>query len=209
MDTLLKKARVIAVVTLHNLKDAIPLARALQAGGISTIEITLRTEIALDAIIAIHQAYPELTIGAGTVLTPHQLRSVQEQGASFAVSPGFLPSLGEAAQNLKMPFLPGVCTPSEIMAALSLGFHCLKLFPAEWAGGAAMLRQYHTVFPDIRFCPTGGVTESKLSEYLQLPNVLAVGGTWMTPTSLIAHQDFDAIHALAERAVQTAAKYPI
>jgi 2-dehydro-3-deoxyphosphogluconate aldolase/(4S)-4-hydroxy-2-oxoglutarate aldolase len=182
------------------LEDAVPLARALYEGGLGTIEIALRTAAAPAAIAAIARELPQVTIGAGTLLRAADGAAAVHAGARFLVSPGTVPELAAAALAAELPYLPGVATPSEIMAARALGVCVMKFFPAEALGGAAYLRALAPVFPGVAFCPTGGIDEEKAAEYLSLPNVAMVGGSWMAPQEAVAAGDWVRIRRLAERA---------
>jgi len=191
---------VIPVVVIEEAAAAPLLAKALLAGGVRTIEITLRTPAALDAIRAIAQSVPEMTIGAGTVLSPDDLDAAIAAGARFALAPGATPKLMRAARKASIPFIPGVATASEIMRGHALGYRCFKFFPAEQLGGAEALKSLAGPLPDARFCPTGGITPAKAASYLKLANVLCVGGSWVTPADKIKAGDWDAISALAAQA---------
>lgn len=197
---LMRDGPVIPVIVIETLEQAVPLARALVAGGVRVLEVTLRTPVALDAVRAISAEVPDALVGVGTVTTPAQLDAAREAGACFAVSPGLTPALAEAARRGALPLLPGVMTPSEVMRARDAGFTELKLFPAQQAGGAAMLRALHGPFPELKFCPTGGVTPANARDLLALPNVACVGGSWLTPPAALAAGDWAAITALAHAA---------
>lgn len=200
IEDVLSLSPVIAVVTIADAAHAAPLARALVAGGVPAIEITLRTPAAMAAIEAAAQVQGAV-VGAGTVLSAQDLRAAGESGAVFAVSPGGTPSLLEAGLKGAMPLLPGVATASELMVGLELGYARFKFFPAEPAGGPAMLKALAGPFPRATFCPTGGVTLDNAPSYLSLPNVVCVGGSWLAPEALMAAGDWDAIEALARTAV--------
>lgn len=191
---------VVAVVVVERLADAVPMARALVAGGVRAIEVTLRTPVALDAMRAIAAEVPGAHVGAGTVVTPADLAAAERAGARFAVSPGATATLVAAAADSALPWLPGVATASEAMAALERGHRYLKLFPAEAAGGVALLRGLHGPLPGLRFCPTGGITPASAGNYLALPNVACVGGSWLTPADRMAAGDWPRIEALAREA---------
>ncbi|HEX5776105.1 MAG TPA: bifunctional 4-hydroxy-2-oxoglutarate aldolase/2-dehydro-3-deoxy-phosphogluconate aldolase [Caulobacteraceae bacterium] len=192
---------VIAVVTIHDAAHAQPLARALVAGGIPAIEITLRTPAAMAAIEAA-AGVEGAVVGGGTVLSAQDLRASAEAGAVFAVSPGATPKLLEAGRGGPIPLLPGVATASELMAGLELGYSRFKFFPAEAAGGAAVLKGLAGPFPQARFCPTGGVSLDNARDYLALPNVVCVGGSWLAPEKLMAAGDWAGVEALARTAVE-------
>jgi len=198
--SLLDVVPVLPVVVLERREDAVPVARALVAGGLPAIELTLRTPAALDAIRAISAEVPEILVGAGTVVTPGQAKQALDAGAGFLVSPGSTPALVSAMAETGLPFLPGTSTVSEVLAALELGLTELKFFPAEAAGGAAYLRSVAGPVPAARFCPTGGITPDSAPGYLALPNVGCVGGSWLTPPDLVARGDWAAITALAAKA---------
>ena len=200
----LEEQRVVAVVTIERATDALPLADALCAGGVRVVEITLRSDAARAAIEAVAKARPEAIVGAGTVRDARSLRGARDAGAQFVVSPGFTPALHAAAAAAAVPWLPGVATASEILLAQEAGHALLKFFPAEAAGGTRALRAFAAVFPEVAFCPTGGVTAENLRGYLELPNVACVGGTWLAPQALIARQDWAGIQELAARAVELA-----
>jgi 2-dehydro-3-deoxyphosphogluconate aldolase / (4S)-4-hydroxy-2-oxoglutarate aldolase len=200
MHALFRGVSVIPVLTIEREVDAVPLARALYDGGLRVIEVTLRTEGAVAAIAAIVAELPEVTVGAGTLLRAADVAAARTAGAGFLVSPGFTPELAAAALATELPYLPGVATPSEVMAARSLGICVMKLFPAEALGGVAFLRALAPVFLGIAFCPTGGVDERIAAHYLALPNVPFVGGSWMAPRDAVAAGDWARIRRLAERA---------
>ena len=201
IEEIMTLSPVIAEVTVSEAARAAPLAQALVKGGVRAIEITLRTPAALAAIEAAAQVEGAV-VGAGTVLSIQDLRAATEAGAKFAVSPGSTPSLLEAARAAPIPLLPGVATASELMQGLELGYSNFKFFPAEAAGGAAVLKGLAGPFPQAKFCPTGGVTLDNAGDYLSLPNVVCVGGSWLAPDKLTAAGDWDAIEALARSAVE-------
>jgi 2-dehydro-3-deoxyphosphogluconate aldolase / (4S)-4-hydroxy-2-oxoglutarate aldolase len=202
MDALavMKAGPVIPVIVIADLAQAVPLAKALVAGGVRVLEVTLRTPAGLDAIKAIAREVPDAIVGVGTVTAPEDLVQARAAGAQFAVSPGLTPALAEAARQSGIPCLPGVMTPSDVIAARAAGFRQLKLFPAQQAGGLGMLKAMHGPFPDIVFCPTGGVTEQTAPEFLSLPNVACVGGSWLTPKAVVDAKDWAEITRLAARA---------
>ncbi|MDO4997038.1 MAG: bifunctional 4-hydroxy-2-oxoglutarate aldolase/2-dehydro-3-deoxy-phosphogluconate aldolase [Neisseria sp.] len=191
---------VIPVIAIDKLADAVNLAQALVAGGIPTLEITLRTEHGIKAIELIKKEVPNAIVGAGTVINAEQLAQVRDAGASFAISPGFNAVFAKAAEHSDIPVIPGIATPGELMLALEHGIDTCKLFPAEVVGGQAMLKALYGPFPNVKFCPTGGITPQTAPEYLRLPNVLCVGGSWLTPKDLIAQGDWDGITKLAREA---------
>ena len=192
--------RVLPVVVITDVAHAVPLAHALLEGGIDAIEITLRHPSALACIEAVAREVPEIKLGAGTLLDAADVRRVMDAGASFALSPGCTPALAQAAVAAGLPFIPGVMTPSEAMAARSMGFSLMKLFPAVQAGGVAMLKAMSSPLADLRFCPTGGVTPDNLASFLQLSNVAMVGGSWLAPAALMASGNWSEISRLAREA---------
>jgi 2-dehydro-3-deoxyphosphogluconate aldolase/(4S)-4-hydroxy-2-oxoglutarate aldolase len=197
---LLSRAPVLPVLVVEDVDTAVPLARALTAGGLPVLEITLRTDSALEVVRRIAGEVPQAVVGVGTVTRPAQLEEAAEAGARFAVSPGLPPALAAAAPDAPIPLLPGVQTATEAMAAQDLGFHLLKLFPASVAGGVAALKALGGPLPDLRFCPTGGISASTFREYLALPNVICVGGSWVAPPAAVAARDWQRITLLAEEA---------
>ncbi|MGD9958212.1 bifunctional 4-hydroxy-2-oxoglutarate aldolase/2-dehydro-3-deoxy-phosphogluconate aldolase [Nocardioides sp.] len=199
-QSLLSVVPVVPVVVIDELAHAVPVARALVAGGLPVIELTLRTPVALDAIRAIADEVPEILIGAGTIVTPAQAAAAQDAGAQFLVSPGATASLLAAMTATGLPFLPGTATVSEVLAALEKGISELKFFPAEASGGAAFLKSIASPVPAARFCPTGGITAATAPAYLALPNVGCVGGSWLTPADALATEDWPRIESLARDA---------
>lgn len=197
---LLDLAPVVPVVVLDDAADAVPLARALVAGGLPAIEVTLRTPAALDAVRAIAGGVPGAVVGAGTVLTPAQVTESVAAGARFLVSPGWTDVLLAAMRASGVPFLPGVSTTSEVVALLERGVREMKFFPAQAAGGTAYLKSLAGPLPQARFCPTGGIGIDSAPEYLALPNVGCVGGSWMVPADAVAAGDWARIEALARQA---------
>ncbi|MBU2089607.1 MAG: bifunctional 4-hydroxy-2-oxoglutarate aldolase/2-dehydro-3-deoxy-phosphogluconate aldolase [Alphaproteobacteria bacterium] len=206
LETLLKGVPVIPVLAIRDLAQAVPLARALVAGGLPVLEITLRTPAALEAIRAIKGEVEGALVGVGTVLRPDDLDRAAAAGAVFAVSPGLTEDLARAALAGPLPLLPGTATASEMMRARELGFTAVKFFPAAQAGGPAALKAVAPVLPEMRFCPTGGVSAANMAEYLALPNVFCVGGSWVAPDAAIAAGDWQAITVLASEAVGRAVK---
>jgi len=196
----MRDAPVIPVIVLEDVAHAVPLARALVAGGIRMLEVTLRTPAALACIEAIAREVPEAVAGAGTVRSAADARAAKDAGARFAVSPGYTSKVGQACRDLGLPLLPGVATGSEIMMASEDGYTELKFFPAMQAGGPAMLKAWSGPFTDVRFCPTGGVSVANAKEFLALPNVVCVGGSWLTPGDAVAGGDWDRITRLAREA---------
>ncbi|MBK3627716.1 bifunctional 4-hydroxy-2-oxoglutarate aldolase/2-dehydro-3-deoxy-phosphogluconate aldolase [Streptomyces sp. MBT49] len=198
--SVLDLAPVVPVLVVEDVADAVPLARALVAGGLPAIEVTLRTPIALDAVRAISGAVPEAVVGAGTVITPAQVTACGEAGARFLVSPGWTEALLTAMRASGVPFLPGVSTTSEVVALLERGVREMKFFPAQAAGGTAYLRSLAGPLPQARFCPTGGIGPDNAPEYLALPNVGCVGGSWMVPADAVAARDWTRVERLARAA---------
>ena len=198
----MQDAPVIPVIVLNDVAHAVPMARALIAGGIRMLEVTLRTKQALACMEAIARDVPEAVLGAGTVRSAADARSAAGAGARFAVSPGYTPAVGQACRDLGLSLLPGVATGSEIMMSQEDGLSELKFFPAMQAGGVAMLKAWSGPFTDIRFCPTGGVTTANASELLALRNVVCVGGSWLVPADALAQGDWSRITRLARAATQ-------
>ena len=195
---------VIPVIVLNRLEDAVPMAQALVDGGVRVLEVTLRTSIALQCIEAIARHVPQAVVGAGTVRSASDVQACAMAGARFAVSPGYTHAVGDACRENGLPLLPGVATASDIMAAQEDGLTELKFFPALQAGGAAMLKAWSGPFGDVRFCPTGGVTVANAAELLALPNVVCVGGSWLTPADTLARANGAHVTALAYQACQLA-----
>jgi 2-dehydro-3-deoxyphosphogluconate aldolase / (4S)-4-hydroxy-2-oxoglutarate aldolase len=193
----MQDASVIPVIVLNDVAHAVPLARALVAGGIRMLEVTLRTPVALECIERIAKEVPEAVVGAGTVRSAADAQAAARAGAKFAVSPGYTATVGKACRDLGLALLPGVATGSEIMMAAEDGYTQLKFFPAMQAGGPAMLKAWSGPFFDIQFCPTGGVSTANAKEFLSLPNVVCVGGSWLTPADAMASGDWARITALA------------
>jgi len=196
----LKLAPVIPVFTPDDVDDAVQVAQALFRGGLPVIEVTLRTPRALDAIKAMVEAVPDAVVGAGTVLTPAQMDAAKAAGARFAVSPGATPTLYAAARDADLPYLPGVATGSELILGLEAGLDTFKFFPAVQSGGAPLLSAWHGPFADVRFCPTGGISAQTAPQFLHLPNVLCVGGSWLTTRALLQARDWAGIEQLAQQA---------
>ncbi len=205
IQRLMERAPVIPVLEVSETSQAVPLARALVAGGLPIIEITLRTDAAFGVIEAINRDVPDATVGAGTVTRPEQFDRARDAGAQFTVGPGATETLLGAAQDRGMDFLPGVVTPAEILRAQEADWQYLKFFPAEPFGGARALQSLHGPFPDVKFCPTGGVNVHNYRDYLDLPNVLCVGGSWVAPKSLVERGDWQRITELAGQAT---GRYP-
>ncbi|CDX58476.1 multifunctional 2-keto-3-deoxygluconate 6-phosphate aldolase and 2-keto-4-hydroxyglutarate aldolase and oxaloacetate decarboxylase [Mesorhizobium plurifarium] len=198
--SLLNGQPVIPVLKIANVADAVPLARALSRGGLRAIEITLRTADALEAIRRVAAEVEEAVVGAGTILDARQFDEAASAGSKFIVSPGITSQLLDAAKNGPVPLLPGAITPGEIMAAREAGLRFLKFFPAEQSGGIASLKAFASPLADVKFCPTGGITAKNAADYLSLPNVICVGGSWVAPDDLIKAGRWDEIEALAREA---------
>jgi 2-dehydro-3-deoxyphosphogluconate aldolase / (4S)-4-hydroxy-2-oxoglutarate aldolase len=201
VEATMRLAPVIPVVIIDDAKHAVPMARALVAGGIPAIEVTLRTPAALDAIRAIAAEVEGAVVGVGTVLTAKDLHAAEQAGARFAVSPGVSPKLLDAADDSALPLLPGAATASEAMNLLERGYRFLKFFPAVPAGGAKLLGAWASPLPQLRFCPTGGISLTSAPDFLALPNVLCVGGSWLTPNDKLKGGDWSGIEQLAREAV--------
>jgi 2-dehydro-3-deoxyphosphogluconate aldolase/(4S)-4-hydroxy-2-oxoglutarate aldolase len=198
MDT----SPVMPVLVIKNIEHAVPLAQALYRGGLKVLEITLRTEVALEAITLIREQLPDAIVGAGTVIDAETLMAADKAGAAFFVSPGATESLLQAAQYSTKPLLPGVATPGEAMKLYEQGYSALKFFPAQAAGGVAMLKSIGGPLPQLDFCPTGGISPANAAEYLAVPTVRCVGGSWMAPDKLVQAQDWTQIENLAREAAQ-------
>lgn len=191
---------VIPVIVIHRTEDAVPLAKALVAGGVRVLEITLRTPVAIEAIHQIVGAVPDAIVGAGTVRSAEDARAAKLAGCKFAVSPGYLPEIGDECFEIELPLLPGVSTATEILSAWAEGYDFLKLFPASAVGGVGLLKALAGPFPDVAFCPTGGITAATAPEYLALPNVPACGGSWLVPDADIQAGNWAHITQLAAEA---------
>jgi 2-dehydro-3-deoxyphosphogluconate aldolase / (4S)-4-hydroxy-2-oxoglutarate aldolase len=197
---LLDLGPVIPVIVLHRVEDAVPMARALVAGGVRVLEVTLRTPVGLACIEAIARQVPEALVGAGTIRSAADARAAKSAGSVFGVSPGYTAAVGAACRDVGLPLLPGVATSSEVMAAQADGINFLKFFPATAAGGIPMLKALAGPFPDVVFCPTGGITADTAQQFLALPNVKVCGGSWLTPADALAAGDWGRITALARAA---------
>lgn len=202
LRAVLRRAPVIPVLTVTRLAQAVPLAEALVAGGLTVLEVTLRSPIALEVISAMRRAVPDAIVGVGTLVRPEQFAQAADAGAQFGVSPGLTAALAAASASVDYPLLPGVMTPSELLAARALGFSTCKLFPAQQAGGIGMLKALHAVFPDVAFCPTGGVSRQNAAEFLAQPNVLCVGGSWVAPRDALEAGDWQQVRDLAADAAK-------
>lgn len=201
-----KAAPLIPVLHVENVGHAVPLAEALAEAGVTVLEVTLRTEAAPKVITHMRKALPQAVIGAGTITKPEQLTVVRDAGALFAVSPALTARLAEAAGTIDIPLVPGAVTPSEMLAAREHGFYELKFFPADLMGGTAALKHVLPLYPDLRFCPTGGISDANVMSYLQLDNVFATGGAWLAQRDLIEAEDWSEINARARRAVAMVTK---
>ena len=200
LETLVRAASVIPVLTVGDVEKAAPLARALKAGGLSVLEMTMRTPAALEVLAEMKRAEPDMIIGMGTIRTPEQVADAMAAGADFLVSPGLSPQLVPALLGSGLPVLPGVATAGEAMSAVEAGFEVLKFFPAEQAGGRPYLKSIAGPLPDIRFCPTGSITREMAPDYLALPNVVCVGGSWIATGAMIEANDWEMITANAAAA---------
>ncbi|GAA6815236.1 bifunctional 4-hydroxy-2-oxoglutarate aldolase/2-dehydro-3-deoxy-phosphogluconate aldolase [Helicobacter pylori] len=192
---------IVPVVVIEDIKDAVPLAQSLIEGGIHIIEVTLRSSCALEAIELIAKNVPKMRMGAGTILNPTQLEQAQNRGAEFLISPGLTIKLLEYAKKKDMPLIPGVSSSSEVMQALELGYSALKFFPAEYCGGVKLLNAFNGPFKGVKFCPTGGISTDNMHSYLNLENVLCVGGSWLTPKNLIQNKEWDKITEICKRSL--------
>lgn len=201
LHRILHLAPVVPVITVRKLEQAVPLARALLAGGIPVLEITLRTAVAFDAIRLIKKELPEAVVGAGTVLNFQDLDRAVSAGSAFVISPGVTPKLLHDATLCGVPYMPGIATVSELMTCLEHGLKTVKFFPAEAAGGVKTLKALATPFPDVRFCPTGGIDPNNLADYMAMPAVLSVGGSWLVAEHLLENGQWQEITQLAKQAV--------
>ncbi|MEZ0191695.1 bifunctional 4-hydroxy-2-oxoglutarate aldolase/2-dehydro-3-deoxy-phosphogluconate aldolase [Ralstonia solanacearum] len=205
IDSVVQAGPVIPVLQFQSVDEGVAVCRALHAGGIRTFEITLRTPVALEVIRAVARDLgSDALVGAGTLTRPEHFQQAKAAGAVFAVSPGITPALAQAQAKSGLEWLPGIATPSELILAQEFGLNTLKFFPAEAAGGIPMLKSIHGPFGDVRFCPTGGITPKTAPDYLALPNVVCVGGSWMVPKDKIAAGDWAGIKALASEAAALA-----
>ncbi|WP_459087409.1 bifunctional 4-hydroxy-2-oxoglutarate aldolase/2-dehydro-3-deoxy-phosphogluconate aldolase [Helicobacter pylori] len=192
---------IVPVVVIENIKDVVPLVQSLVEGGIHIIEVTLRSSCALEAIELIAKNVPKMRVGAGTILNPTQLEQAQNRGAEFLISPGLTIRLLEYAKKKDMPLIPGVSSSSEVMQALELGYNALKFFPAEYCGGVKLLNAFNGPFKGVKFCPTGGISADNMHSYLNLENVLCVGGSWLTPKNLIQNKEWDKITEICKQSL--------
>ncbi len=198
---ILQISPIVPVVVIENIKDAVPLAQSLIEGGIPIIEVTLRSSCALEAIELIAKNVPKMRVGAGTILNLIQLEQAQNRGAEFLISPGLTIKLLEHAKKKDIPLIPGVSSSSEVMQALELGYNALKFFPAEYCGGVKLLNAFNGPFKGVKFCPTGGISADNMRSYLNLENVLCVGGSWLTPKNLIQNKEWDKITEICKRSL--------
>jgi len=203
LAALFRQAIVIPVLTIERLEDAVPLAKALVAGGVRVLEVTLRTPVAIAAARAIMADVPEAIVGIGTILNADDLARAEALGVKFGISPGATPDLLKAAAASSLPFAPGIATASELMQALAHGFDLVKFFPAEPSGGIKALRALAGPFPDARFCPTGGIGEANAAAWLSEPNVVAVGGSWLCPAADIRSGNWAGISAICDRTMKS------
>jgi 2-dehydro-3-deoxyphosphogluconate aldolase/(4S)-4-hydroxy-2-oxoglutarate aldolase len=203
LASLLKSACVVPVITIERLEDAVPLARALVAGGVRMLEVTLRTPVAIAAARAIMAEVPEAVVGIGTILNADDFARAEALGAVFAISPGVTPDLLKAAAASSLPLAPGIASASELMLALSHGFNIVKFFPAEQSGGINALRALAGPFPEVRFCPTGGIGEANAAAWLAEPNVVAVGGSWLCPAADVRSGNWSGITAICNRTMKS------
>jgi 2-dehydro-3-deoxyphosphogluconate aldolase / (4S)-4-hydroxy-2-oxoglutarate aldolase len=200
-STVLNASPVMPVMVIQDLENAVPLAKALVAGGIRVLEITLRTPVALDAIRAIAKEVPDAIVGAGTILNEQQLQQAADAGAVFAISPGLTANLLAAAQKSSIALIPGISSLSELMLGMEYGLDHFKFFPAENAGGVPMLKAIAGPIPQVTFCPTGGISLKNYNEYLALPNVACCGGSWLAPADVVANKDWAKVTQLAQEAI--------
>ena len=203
LASLFKSARIVPVLTINRVEDAVPLARALVSGGVRVLEVTLRTPAAPEAAKAIIASVPDAVVGIGTILSADDLAGAEELGAKFGISPGATPELLKAAAASSLPFAPGIATASELMQALEQGFGVMKFFPAEQAGGIKALRALAGPFPQVQFCPTGGIGERNAPMWLAEPNVIAVGGSWLCQAADIQSGNWADITAMCARSVKS------
>lgn len=201
IDTLAAKAKILPVITIAREEDILPLADALAAGGLTALEVTLRSELGLKAIKLLREERPELIVGAGTVLDRHMLAATEAAGSQFTVTPGVTQDMLEAGVESPLPLLPGISSPSELMMGYALGYRRFKLFPAEVSGGVAAIKAFGGPFPSVRFCPTGGVGPAHLKSYMAQPNVMCVGGSWMLDSAWIKNRDWARIQECTAEAL--------
>jgi 2-dehydro-3-deoxyphosphogluconate aldolase/(4S)-4-hydroxy-2-oxoglutarate aldolase len=200
---LVKNSPILPVLQMESIEDAVNVSRALYQGGINCAEIVLRSDVALDCIRAVSEQVPEMTVGVGTLTNPQQVKDSVSAGAKFLVSPSFTKTLAAAMLDTGLPMLPGVVSPSEITQALELGINEVKFFPAEQYGGVNTIKALSSVFSQVKFCPTGGVTPHNMAEYFAIKSVFAVGGSWIAPKGLIAAKDWATITQLSQQAISS------
>lgn len=205
IEDIVRLGPVIPVLAFDSVEQGEHVSRALHAGGVKVLEITLRTPAGLQAIERASQLAPDIVVGVGTITHPEHCALAKKAGAQFGVSPGLTQDMHQAAQEAGLPLLPGVMTPTDILLALELGYDIVKFFPAQQAGGVAMLQAFHGPFPALKFCPTGGITAETAPNFLALPNVVCVGGSWLTPKAALAAQNWDELTRLARGASELAA----
>ncbi|QCJ68738.1 keto-deoxy-phosphogluconate aldolase [Providencia heimbachae] len=203
-EDILKQGPVVPVIVIKKLEQAVPLAKALMKGGVKVLEVTLRTECAIEAIRLIAKEVPDAIVGAGTVINPQQLSAVTDAGAKFAISPGLTEELLDAATKGKIPLIPGISTVSELMLGMKYGLKEFKFFPAEANGGVKALKAIAGPFSQVKFCPTGGISLVNYRDYLALNSVLCIGGSWLVPEDALANGDYEKITQLAQEAIQGA-----
>jgi len=197
---LMRRAGILPVVTVETIAQAVAIAQALAKGGLHAVEVTLRSSVAMQALGVVKREVPELLVGAGTVRSAHQANAAREQGADFLVTPATTVELAEVLAAQPLPVIPGAATPTEICTLMDFGFDALKLFPASSLGGLNMVKSLAGPFPDLALCPTGGITEAQVHDYLRQPNVLCIGGSWMVAAEWISAGKFDEVQASARRA---------
>lgn len=205
IEDIVRLGPVIPVLAFGSVEEGEHVSRALHAGGVKVLEITLRTPAGLQAIERASQLASDIVVGVGTITKPEHCALAKKAGAQFGVSPGLTKAMHQAAQDAGLPLLPGVMTPTDILVALELGYDIVKFFPAQQAGGVAMLQAFHGPFPALKFCPTGGITAETAPTFLALPNVVCVGGSWLTPKAALAAQNWDEVTRLARGASELAA----
>jgi 2-dehydro-3-deoxyphosphogluconate aldolase/(4S)-4-hydroxy-2-oxoglutarate aldolase len=205
IEDIVRLGPVVPVLAFESVEQGEHVSRALHAGGVKVLEITLRTPAGLQAIERASQLAPDIVVGVGTITEPGQCALAKKAGAQFGVSPGLTKDMHKAAQDAGLPLLPGVMTPTDILLALELGYEIVKFFPAQQAGGVAMLQAFHGPFPALKFCPTGGITAETAPNFLALPNVVCVGGSWLTPKAALAARNWDEVTRLARGASELAA----
>lgn len=201
LSAIVQSCPLVPVITIARPEEALPLGRALVEGGLTILEIAMRTPFALNAVTELRSAFPDIWVGVGTVASKEQYVAAEEAGAQFVITPGSTSELLEYGLEARAPLLPGVSSLSEVMEGYRLGYRCFKFFPAEVAGGVSALKAFSGPFPDVHFCPTGGITQDKARDYLALPNVDAVGGSWLTPKDIIAAEDWVGLSRIAAQSL--------